>query len=82
MRKKKSEDVVRFENIPCGFGCGAHAQGSISVHYSAWGSRAAFSESNGTRLPDPGLSFHVPCCYACARGSIKMQVTIPQEKKP
>jgi hypothetical protein len=76
----RKKDDYRLLPVVCGFGCGKPADGSLSVHWSGWRNNEAKYNASGQRLsPDHSMSFHLPACWECARGSVDLKITLPKK---
>lgn len=78
-RRKRAEAASERPEQPtiyCSFGCGKAAQGGLSVYFAWWNKREERSILASSR---DGMSVMLPACWECARGSIKLTVSLPKE---
>lgn len=58
--------------IPCQYGCGRNAAGTLSVHF--------YPEAEDYDPTNRGFMVSVPTCRECLRASIRLAITIPEVK--
>jgi len=81
-RLRKPRILPDGQNIapaPCAFGCGAISQGSLHVSWSPCGMYDAdLTPRESETRRSQAIMFSLPTCAACARGAVKVSVSIPK----
>jgi len=78
---KKPAGTTAVPIIPCSYGCGRNAQGTLTLNFTEWRERAPYREGRDTRsIPDGGFYVNIAACQECVRGAVKLKVVVPDDR--
>lgn len=84
IKRRKRGELPDGQNIAppvCALGCGGVAQGQLSVNWHPFGQwDDELPRSQRDQRAAQAIQFYLPCCATCARGAVKVSVSIPDQK--